>query len=131
MIVETGVDVVNIPRIEKTYSQFSLKFLQRIFTAKEIRLIQAKNYNISYIAKRFAAKEALAKALGTGIGKISFLDIEILKNKNSAPFFVLNPKVQKYLKNDRKWHDFSLSLSLSDDYPTAVAFVVILISKIN
>jgi len=131
MKIETGVDVVNIPRIEKIYTKCSTKFLQRIFTEKEIELIKAKNYNSSYIAKRFAAKEALAKALGTGIGKISFLDIEIFKNKNSAPFFVLSSNLQKYLKNDRKWHDFSLSLSLSDDYPTAIAFVVILINKIN
>lgn len=127
MQVETGVDVVNIPRIEKTYSQFPIKFLQKIFTKKEIELIKAKNYNISYIAKRFAAKEALAKALKTGIGKVSFLDIEILKDANSAPFFELSSNLQQYLKNDRKWHNFSLSLSLSDDYPVAIAFVVILI----
>lgn len=127
MQVETGVDVVNIKRIEKTYSQFSIKFLQKIFTKKEIELIKAKNYNISYIAKRFAAKEALAKALKTGIGKVSFLDIEILKDANSAPFFELSSNLQQYLKNDRKWHNFSLSLSLSDDYPVAIAFVVILI----
>jgi len=118
MILGIGCDIVKIERISSIYAKFGKKFLGKIFTAYEIE--QAPRFQdsfIRYLAKRFAVKEAFAKALGTGIGKsISFKDIEIFRNGSNQPQI----RSLKELDNIGKIH-----VSISDDADYVIAFVTI------
>ena len=81
-----GTDIVNIKRMEKIFSKKRSTFKKKIFSKKEILYCENKRKSYSYYAKRFAAKEALSKALGTGIRKgINYKDIEILNDKMGKP----------------------------------------------
>lgn len=114
MIIGIGIDIVEIGRIKQMLDKQS-KFVQRILTDKEQEALQSLtgDRKAEYLAGRFAAKEAYAKAVGTGIGKeLSFQDIEIKKDENGKPFIV-KPKQS----------GVHLSISHSKEY--AVAQVVI------
>jgi holo-[acyl-carrier protein] synthase len=114
MLKGIGVDIVKIQRIDDLLKNKGEKFLSRIFTTYEI---ENGDKNPSFFAKRFAAKEAFAKALGCGIGSnISFTDIEVRNNSNGTPYIVCH--------NDNYKH-YSSMLSLSDEDEYAVAMVVI------
>lgn len=116
MIIGIGCDIVDIRRIERLIKECNDKFLSRIFTQEEINLADALD-NYAYFAKRFAAKEAYAKAAGTGIGgKVNFKSIEIFNDAKRAPFFNQHP-----LSNQ----GVSTFLSISDEYPYAVSYVVL------
>jgi holo-[acyl-carrier protein] synthase len=120
MIVGIGCDLVQIPRIKRIHDLFGDKFLHRIFSQEEL-LIMPKIQKIeNYIAKRFAAKEAFSKAIGQGIGvKFKFQDIEIFKDSVSGrPFFS-----EKTLIAAGK--GVIAHLSMSDDDPIAIAYVVL------
>lgn len=127
MIIGIGADIVQIPRIEKLLgSTRSKAFVERILNAKErtlaVKFQKSKKQFAAHIAKRFAAKEAITKALGTGIGsKIGFHDITITTEASGAPKAELSAKARRVLKSKKA----SIALSLSDDYPTALAFAVI------
>ena len=119
MIIGVGCDIVQIPRIEKLIVSSGDRFLHRIFSDIEIQLIVNDRNKYNYIAKRFAAKEAFAKAVGSGIGyHMQFRDIEILKSLSGQPFF--SDKTLLLAGNDIR-----AFLSLSDDYPVAIAQVVL------
>ena len=119
MIIGVGCDVVQIPRIEKLVASHGDSFLRRIFSKAEIQLIVEGPEKCRYIAKRFAAKEAFAKAVGTGIGSaMRFCDIEIFKSECGKPFF---SKETLMLVG----HSIEAFISLSDDYPVAMAQVVL------
>ena len=117
-ILGIGTDIVNIKRVEKILKNNKKIFLEKIFTKEEIKSLKLKSTNLSStISKRFAAKEAFAKAMGTGFGsKLSFKNIEILHYKSGQPYIKQSGK--------NKIKIFS-KLSLSDDYPWALAFVII------
>ena len=117
MILGIGCDIVKIERIERLIAEYGLTFKRRVFTALEISIGDNLKHHLqpSYYAKRFAAKEAFSKALGTGIGDyIGFLDIEITNNNLGAP--IINCDL---LKN-KKSH-----LSISDERDFAIAYVII------
>jgi len=118
-IIGVGTDIVNIRRIENICKKNKHLFLKKIFTNKEIKILtKYKLKQGSKIAMRFAAKEALSKALGTGIGKkLSFLDFEVLNLSSGQPYF--------FFKNKQIFKNLNSHLSMSDDYPWALAFVVI------
>lgn len=118
MILGIGCDIVKIARIEGVYHKFGSKFLDKIYTPLEIKHApQAPSAFIKYLAKRFAVKEAFAKALGTGIGKhISFKEIEVYKNETNQPQI----RLHKEIDNIGKIH-----ASISDDSDYALAFVTI------
>lgn len=118
-IIGVGTDIVNIRRIENVCKKNKYLFLKKIFTNKEIKILtKYKLKQGSKIAMRFAAKEALSKALGTGIGKkLSFLDFEVLNLSSGQPYF--------FFKNKQIFKNLNSYLSMSDDYPWALAFVVI------
>ena len=123
-IIGNGVDIIKNSRINN-----SLKikgFLKRIFTEKEIQQGEKIKNKINFYAKRFAAKEAFSKALGTGISNgISFNEIVILNNKTGKPFINIIGKTKKILKKKFKGRKSKFSLSLSDERKYAVAFVTI------
>ena len=121
-----GTDIVNIKRMEKSLNKNSLVFKNRIFSKKEIIYCEKKKKPSSYYAKRYAAKEALSKALGTGIRKgINFKDIEILNDRFGKPSINLKGSTANFLRRKIKKKKYFIHLSLSDDLPWAQATVVI------
>ncbi len=122
MIAGIGVDIIDIKRINETFNKFGNKFAKRILTDEELNQFIKKKSSSAYLAKRFAAKEAVTKALGTGIGIVSFKDIAIINNRAGAPEVILFGNAlelcdQKQVTN--------VKISLSDEIDYAVAFVVI------
>tara|TARA_B110000967_G_C18866397_1_gene552929 strand:+ start:1302 stop:1688 length:387 start_codon:yes stop_codon:yes gene_type:complete len=119
-----GTDIVDISRIKKIFNN-NKKFKKRVFSLKEIKYCESKTDKIASYSKRFAAKEAFAKALGTGISKgISFNEISIINNKNGAPFIELLGKTKTIAKNITRKNN-KIYLSLSDEKKYALAMVVI------
>ena len=123
-IIGNGVDIIKNSRINN-----SLKikgFLNRIFTEKEIQHGKKLKNKISFYAKRFAAKEAFVKAIGTGFrSDINFIDIEIRNYKNGKPYISLSKKLNNFLKKKFKIQRYKVFLSLSDEKDYSIAFVVI------
>jgi len=125
-ILGIGTDIVNIKRMQKLLKKNSNNFKNRIFSKNEIVYCEKKRNPSSFYAKRFAAKEALSKALGTGIRKgINFKDIEILNDKFGKPSINLKGSTANFLKRKIKKKKYFIHLSLSDDLPWAQATVVI------
>lgn len=124
MIYGIGTDIIELKRIETILGRSPDSFIQRILTLKEQEYLpQSGRRRVEFIAGRFAAKEATAKALGTGIGKtFSFLDGEILYDDMGKPFVVLSEKTRQllHLNESVRVH---LSISHSREY--GVAQVVI------
>ena len=124
MIIGNGVDIINNKRIKK-----SLKikgFKKRLFTLNEIN--QSKKYKnkTNYFAKRFAAKEAFVKSIGTGFrNNINFNDIEIYNNKNGSPKIKISQKIKHLLKKKFKLKNYDIYLSLSDEKNHSIAFVIL------
>jgi holo-[acyl-carrier protein] synthase len=123
-IIGNGVDIIKNSRINN-----SLKikgFLNRIFTEKEIQQGKKLKNKINFYAKRFAAKEAFVKAIGTGFrSDINFIDIEIKNYKNGKPYISLSKKLNNYLQKKFKIQKYKVFLSLSDEKDYSIAFVVI------
>ena len=123
-IIGNGVDIIKNSRINN-----SLKikgFLNRIFTEKEIQQGKKLKNKINFYAKRFAAKEAFVKAIGTGFrSDINFIDIEIKNYKNGKPYISLSKKLNNFLQKKFKIQKYKVFLSLSDERDYSIAFVVI------
>tara|TARA_B100000029_G_C17236146_1_gene837242 strand:- start:163 stop:558 length:396 start_codon:yes stop_codon:yes gene_type:complete len=125
-----GTDIVNIKRIEQSLKKHKTIFKKRIFSKKEIDYCEKRKNPAPFYAKRFAAKEAFSKALGTGIRKgINLKDIEVTNNSQGKPSIFLKGNLAKYLKKKIKSKKFDIHLSLSDDKPWAQATVIISYNK--
>ena len=121
-----GTDIVNIKRMEKTLKKRNSNLKNKIFSKNEIIYCEKKRKPYQYYAKRFAAKEALSKALGTGIRKgINFKDIVISNDSYGKPSIILKGSTENFLKRKIKSKNYSIYLSLSDDVPWAQATVII------
>tara|TARA_B100001123_G_C15302556_1_gene1021558 strand:- start:2016 stop:2408 length:393 start_codon:yes stop_codon:yes gene_type:complete len=121
-----GTDIINIKRLDKTLKKRGKNFKKRIFSDKEINYCETKKNSSPFYAKRFAAKEALSKALGTGIRKgIHFKEIEVLNNSFGKPYIKLRGSTASFLKKIVKSKKYFIYLSLSDDTPWAQATVII------
>lgn len=123
MVKAIGTDIVNIDRIAAAVERGGERFVQRILTPFEQQQYANKGNNISYLAKRFAAKEAAAKALGTGIGRgISWQHMQVENDENGAPMLVLSgPAAERQKQLDAR----SVHLSIADEQDQALAFVVL------
>ena len=121
-----GTDIVNIKRLEKILKRKNVAFKARIFSKNEILYCDKKNNPYPFYAKRYAAKEAFSKALGTGIRKgVNFKDIEISNNNHGKPYIKLKGETAVFFKKKIRRKRFSIYLSLSDDLPWAQATVII------
>ena len=121
-----GTDIVNILRIDKSLKKYGSHFKNRIFSKKEIIYCEKRKNSSASYAKRFAAKEAFSKALGTGIKKgIYFKNIEITNDDLGKPSIKLNSTTAALLKKKFKKKKYYVHLSLSDDRPLAQATVII------
>ena len=123
MIYGVGTDIVSIERIQEILNKNRDGFINRVLTEHERALFANKADSAAFCAKRFAAKEAFSKALGTGIGRVvSFQDLTVRKNENGKPYFMPSEKLRLYLqeKGIKQGH-----LSISDESLNALAFVVL------
>ena len=123
MIYGIGTDIVDIERVKKILSKNRDGFVKRVLSEHEQALFTNKAESAAYCAKRFAAKEAFGKALGTGIGRVvSFQDLTVRNNENGKPYFIPSEKLRQFLveKNIKQAH-----LSISDESKNAIAFVVL------
>ena len=119
-ILGIGVDLVECARIQHSLDRFGERFLRRVFTAGEIEYSQSMKYPARHLAARFAAKEALSKAFGTGIGKsMGWKDIDIHRKPSGEPFVVLEGGA-KQLATDRGVGKVWISLSHTDGQAMAV-----------
>ncbi|MFK0573426.1 holo-ACP synthase [Endozoicomonas sp.] len=122
MIAGIGTDIVRIDRIERSLNRLGEAFARRILTEFELSVWVERSSPAAYLAKRFAAKEAVAKAFGTGIGKLSFQHIEVRNNVAGAPELILYGYALE-LQHQRAIKQ--LHISLSDEQDNAIAFVVL------
>jgi holo-[acyl-carrier protein] synthase len=123
-ILGIGVDIVENSRISK-----SLKnnlFIKRIFSNSEILIAKKITNKKSYYSKRFAAKEAFAKSIGTGFrNNFNFKDISIVNDKLGKPSFLINEKIKKIVKKKFKISSFNFFLSISDEKKYSIAYVIL------
>ena len=123
-ILGIGVDIVENIRIHKSLKNDS--FIKRVFSTSEILLSKNKTNKKSYYSKRFAAKEAFSKAIGTGFrGNLNFKDITITHNKLGKPSFVVTEKIKKIIKKQFKISSFDFFLSISDEKKYSIAYVIL------
>ncbi|MEI8655275.1 MULTISPECIES: holo-ACP synthase [Vibrio] len=123
MIVGLGTDIAEIERIEKALNRSGDAFAQRILTESELEVFTNLKQKGRYLAKRFAAKEAASKALGTGIAHgVSFQDFEISNDENGKPVLTLSGKAQKIAQASSVR---SVHLTISDERHYAVATVIL------
>ena len=128
MIFGIGTDCVDVKRIEVLLNQFDEKVINRLFTkGEQEKAAQAacSEGRMRTFAKRYAAKEAFSKALGTGIGTLEFKDIEVVNLPSGAPMIRLSDKGQKILTEKTQSSNVRVHLSLSDEREMALAFVII------
>ena len=123
-ILGVGTDIVEILRIKNLIK--NKIFVKRIFTKSEILNSKKTNSKANYFSKRFAAKEALMKAIGTGFTKgVNFKDICVVNDKFGKPNIKYNNKIKKLIISRFKIKSFNLFLSLSDEKNYSIAFVII------
>ncbi len=123
-ILGIGVDIIDNKRIQKFIK--SNKFKNRIYSAKELKLSEKTKNKVAFFSKRFAAKEAFSKALGTGFsGNLNFKDIEIVNDKKGKPKYVKSKKIIKMIKKKYRINKFNSFLSISDENDYSTAFAII------
>ncbi len=122
-ITGIGTDIVQIQRINDALQKHGVRFAERILHANELSIYNAHRQPVSYLAKRFAAKEAVAKALGTGIGKhTSFTEIETINNELGMPMIQYHGATATFVTSQHITQSF---LTLSDERDYAVAYVIL------
>ena len=123
-ILGIGVDIVENKRIQKLIK--NPLFKKRIYTSKELKQSYTVNNKVGYFSKRFAAKEAFSKALGTGFRiNLNFKDIEIINDKMGKPYYVKNKKITNIIQSNFKIKNFKCFLSISDEKNYSTAFAII------
>ena len=123
-ILGIGVDIVENSRIAKSLR--NNLFIKRIFSNSEILIAKKIKDKKRYYSKRFAAKEAFAKSIGTGFtNNLNFKDISVINNKLGKPSFLINSKIKNIVKRQFKTSSFNFFLSISDEKKYSVAYVIL------
>ena len=123
-ILGIGVDIIKNKRLQ--FSLKNKKFINRMFTKNEIELSSMLKKKINFFSKRFAAKESLAKAIGTGFrNNLNFKDIEIINDKKGKPQFTKTKKIKKIVQKQFKVKNYNCFLSISDEKEYSTAFTII------
>jgi holo-[acyl-carrier protein] synthase len=127
MIIGIGSDLIDIRRVERSIDRFGERFLQRIFTDTEREKSDGRAQRAASYAKRFAAKEACAKALGTGLRHgVFWRDMGVVNLPGGKPTMMLTGgALERLLEITPKGHDPQIDLSITDDFPLAQAIVII------
>ena len=122
MIVGIGNDIIEIERIEKAISKESFKI--KIYTQRELKNIEKRGNRTETYAGIFSAKEAISKAIGTGVREFSLTDLEILNDDLGKPYVVVSERLDKIIKSKKENYQIEISISHSKKYATAVAMVI-------
>ena len=123
-VLGIGVDIVENKRINSLIKND--KFVKRVFSKNEIISSKKIIKKVSFFAKRFAAKESLAKALGTGFrNNLNLKDVEILNDNLGQPYYLKNKKVNSLIKKKFNINKFNLFLSISDEKGYSIAFTIL------
>lgn len=127
MILGIGNDMIDIRRVEKTLVRHGSRFTERIFTSVERIKSEGRKNRVASYAKRFAAKEACAKALGTGISRgVWWKDMGVVNLPSGKPTMELTNNAKRFLeKMTPEGHKAIIHLTITDDFPWAQAFVII------
>ncbi len=126
MIYGTGIDIIDIKRIRRVIRIYGNRFKKRCFSDNEIERSDKRLNSVESYAKRYAAKEACAKALGTGLARgVFWKDIEVVNNRYGKPFIKLHGKAKDIFRNMDKASDTKIEVSLSDEKKYAIANVII------
>ena len=127
MILGIGNDIIDIRRIEATLSRFGDRFVERIFTETERRKSDRRKNRAASYAKRFAAKEACSKALGTGLRRgVFWRDMGVVNLPSGRPTLVLTGGAAQILESlTPDGHEARIDLTITDDFPLAQAIVII------
>lgn len=121
MILGTGIDIIEVTRIQASHEKFGERFLQRILRPAEIAYCLAHKNPAPHLAARFAAKEAISKAFGTGIGaQLGWQDMEVSRKESGEPFVILHDGGEK-LFQQRGGGKMHLTLSHTQQYACAMA----------
>ena len=122
MIVGIGNDIIEIERIEKAISKEGFK--NKVYTERELENIEKRGNRMETYAGIFSAKEAISKAIGTGVREFSLTDLEILNDDLGKPYVVVSEKLDKILKNKKESYQIEISISHSKKYATAMAIII-------
>ena len=122
MIVGIGNDIVEIERIEKAILKEGFK--NKVYTQKELENLEKRGNRTESYAGIFSAKEAISKAIGTGVREFSLTDLEILNDDLGKPYVVVSEKLDKILRNKKENYQIEISISHSKKYATAIAIIV-------
>jgi holo-[acyl-carrier protein] synthase len=121
MILGIGIDIIEVARVQASHERFGERFLNRLLLADEIAYCLSHKNPAPFIAARFAAKEAISKAFGTGIGaSLGWQDMEIRRKDSGEPFVILHGKGKKLFKS-RRVKNLLISLSHTANYAAATA----------
>ena len=122
MIVGIGNDIIEIERIEKAISKEGFK--DKIYTQRELENIKKRGDRVETYAGIFSAKEAISKAIGTGVREFSLTDLEILNDDLGKPYVVVSEKLDKILKTKKEDYQIEISISHSKKYAIAMAIIL-------
>ena len=121
MIVGIGNDIIEIERIEKAISKEG--FRNKIYTQRELENIKKRGNRAETYAGVFSAKEAISKAIGTGVREFSLTDLEILNDDLGKPYVVVSEKLDKIIKSKKEDYKIEISISHSKKYAIAIAII--------
>ena len=122
MIVGIGNDIIEIERIEKAISKEGFK--NKIYTQRELENIKKRGNRAETYAGVFSAKEAISKAIGTGVREFSLTDLEILHEDLGKPYVVISEKLDKIIKSKKEDYQIEISISHSKKYAIAMAIIL-------
>ena len=123
-ILGIGIDIIQNKRVKKLIK--NKIFIKRTFGKDELKFSIKFNNKTNYFAKRFAAKEAFAKSLGTGFrNDLNFKDIQIFNDKLGKPYYLISKKINSMIKKKFQIKNYNLSLSISDEKDYSVAFTIL------
>ena len=123
-IIGIGVDMIQNSRISSSIK--NIRFIKRTFSKNEINISKKLKNKTNFFSKRFVAKEAFAKALGTGIrNDLNFKDIQILNDKFGKPYYMISTKIKSMIRKKKRMKNFDIFLSISDQKEYSIAFAII------
>ena len=122
MIVGIGNDIIEIERIEKAILKEGFK--NKVYTQRELKNIEKRGNRTETYAGIFSAKEAISKAIGTGVREFSLTDLEILNDDLGKPYVIVSEKLDKIIKNKKEDYQIEISISHSKKYAIAMAIIL-------
>ena len=122
MIVGIGNDIIEIERVEKAISKEG--FIAKVYTQREIENIVKRGNRTETYAGIFSAKEAISKAIGTGVREFALTDLEILNDDLGKPYVIVSDKLNKIIQSKKEIYQIEIAISHSKKYATAMAIII-------